>query len=164
MYKIRKAEEKDIPSIKEIYNKEVRGGIATFDTQEKSLEDMKKWFSSHDTKNPIIVAELNSKIIGWASLSKYDSKKAYSNTAEASLYISEDHQGKGIGKKIMKHLLDEGKKRGLHTVIARITDGNEVSVTLHKKFGFEYVGIYKEVGKKFGKFLDVHLMQKIFKN
>ena len=164
MYNIRKAEETDISSIKEIYNKEIKECIATFDTEEKSLEDMKKWFKSHETKNPIIVAEFDNKVLGWASLSRYDDKKAYSDTAEISLYISKEYRGKGIGKKMMKHLLDEGKKRGLHTVIARITDGNEVSVTLHKKFGFEYVGVYKEVGKKFGKILDVYLMQKTFKD
>lgn len=162
--KIRIAELKDLSGIMEIYNKEIREGVATFDTVEKTIDDMKEWFSEHGSKNPVVVAEENDGVIGWAALSKYSTRCAYSDTAELSLYVRDEEQGKGIGKKLMGFVLEEGKKGGLHAVIARITDENKISVNLHKKFGFEYVGIYKEVGKKFGKFLDVHLMQKIFKN
>jgi len=162
--KIKKAELKDIAGIMESYNKEIKEGVATFDTKEKTFEEMKKWFGEHGPKNPIMTAEINNELVGWASLSKYDDKKAYSDTAEISLYVKKELQNKGIGKRLMKRILDEGKRAGLHTVIARITNGNQISVKLHKKFGFEYVGIYREVGKKFGKTLDVHLMQKIFRN
>ncbi len=164
MYNIRKAELKDISSIMEIYNKEIREAVATFDTEEKTFDEIKEWFRDHGPKNPIIVAEKDNEIVGWAALSKYDDKKAYSDTAEISLYVLRNFQGKGIGKKLMKKIIDEGKKVGLHTIIARITEGNKISVKLHKKYGFDQIGIYKEVGKKFGKTLDVFLMQKIYKD
>lgn len=164
MCRIRKAEIRDISAIRDIYNKEIKEGIATFDTEEKTLVEMKKWFKEHGPKNPIIVADKKGEIIGWASLSKYSTRCAYSDTAEISLYVKEKEQSRGVGKKLMKSLLDNGKKAGLHTVVARITEGNEISVNLHKKFGFENVGVYREVGKKFGKTLDVFLMQKLYKD
>ena len=164
MCKIRVAEEKDIRGVMNIYNKAILETVSTFDTEEKSLEEMKEWFNNHGSKNPIVVAEIKDEIVGWAALSKYSTRCAYSDTAEISLYVKEKDQGKGFGKKLMEFILDNGKKAGLHTVTARITEGNEISVNLHKKFGFEYVGIYKEVGFKFGKRLDAYLMEKMYRS
>lgn len=160
--KIRSAELKDIDSLTKIYNEAIVKTNATFDTEEKSIIDMKKWYEGHSSKNPVIVCIKDEKVTGWASLSKYDTKKAYSDTAELSLYVLKDFQGQGIGKNLMDEILKRGKKAGLHAVIARVTEGNNVSVHLHEKFGFEQIGTLKEVGKKFGKVLDVHIFEKIF--
>ncbi len=160
--KIRSAELKDVDIIKEIYNEAVVNTNATFDTDEKTVEEMKRWFNNHDSKNPVLIAEKEGKTIAWASLSKYDNKKAYSDTAELSLYVLKDFQGKGIGKKLMDEILNRGKKAGLHAVIARITEGNDISIHLHENFGFEKIGTLRQVGKKFGKVLDVHIFEKIF--
>ena len=104
------------------------------------------------------------KIVGWAALSQYSTKCAYSDTAEISLYVKEGCHDKGIGKKLIEEIVKEGEKAGLHTLIARITEGNKKSVHLHESVGFKHVGIYKEVGFKFGKHLDVTLMQKVYKD
>jgi len=160
--KIRKATEKDIKDITKIYNEAIVKTNATFDTEEKTIDKMKKWFKDHSSNNPIIVSEKDRKIVGFACLSKYSTKNAYSKTTEISLYVKEKYQGKGIGKKLMEEILKEGRKVGIHAVIARITDGNDVSINLHEEFGFEKVGMLKEVGKKFGKLLDVHVLEKIF--
>lgn len=163
MVKIRKATLKDLEEITKIYNEAILKTVATFDTTIKSLEEQKTWFENHGSKNPIMVAEENKLVIGWASLSQYSDRCAYSDTAEISLYVKEKYQGKGIGKKLMESILIEGEKVGLHVVIARITQGNKLSVHLHKEFGFKHIGVIKEVGKKFGKLLDVYLMEKIYK-
>ena len=160
---IRSARIKDLDTITEIYNEAIIKTIATFDTEPKTYEEQKKWFDDHESKNPILVAELNGVIVGWASLSKWSDRCAYSDTAEISLYVQEKYQGKGIGRHLIEAIIKEGKKTGLHTIIARITAGNESSLHLHRSVGFTYIGIMKEVGKKFGKRLDVHLMQKIYK-
>ena len=152
----------DLDSITEIYNEAILKTVATFDTKTKSLEEQKKWFKDHEPKNPILVADKNGFVVGFASLSKYSTRCAYSDTAEISLYVREGHQKVGIGKKLMESIIKEGNNVGLHTVIARITEGNEKSVYLHKSVGFEHIGIMKEVGYKFGKRLDVYLMQKIY--
>lgn len=162
MLKIRDAHIKDLKDITEIYNEAIVNTNATFDIKKKTIGEMKEWFTSHGSKNPIIIAEKDKKIVGWAALSKYDRKKAYIDTAELSLYVLEKYQGEGIGKKLMEKILKNGEKAGLHAVIARITEGNIVSIYLHKEFGFEKVGTLKKVGRKFGKILDVHILEKIF--
>jgi len=164
MLLFRSATIEDLDAITEIYNEAIIKTVATFDTELKTKEDQKKWFDDHGSKNPILVAEQNGVMVGWASLSKWSDRCAYSDTAEISLYIKEEHQGKGIGRRLIEAIIKEGEKTGLHTIIARITEGNESSFHLHRSVGFTHIGIMKEVGMKFGKRLDVHLMQKIYKN
>ena len=160
---IRDASLKDLSDITEIYNEAILNTVATFDTNIKTLDEQRMWFDNHGSKNPIIVAEKNGFVIGWASLSQWSDRCAYSDTAEISLYVKEKYQGKGIGKKLMESIIIEGKKAGLHAIIARITQGNKLSIYLHELFGFKHIGVMKEVGQKFGKRLDVYLMEKIYK-
>jgi L-amino acid N-acyltransferase YncA len=95
-------------------------------------------------------------------LSQWSDRCAYTDTAEISVYVSELNRGQGVGKKLMEKVLELGKKEGLHAVIARIADGNKVSLHLHESFGFFHIGVMKEVGVKFDRLLDVYLMEKIF--
>lgn len=163
MIKTRRAKLKDLGEIAEIYNEAILKTVATFDTEIKSPDEQKTWFEEHGSKNPILVAEQDESIVGWASLSKWSDRCAYSDTAEISLYVKENCQGKGIGKKLMKAIIEDGKNAGLHAVIARITEGNKVSVHLHESAGFKHIGVMDEVGLKFGKCLDVYLMEKIYR-
>lgn len=161
---IRKATPSDVAAIAEIYNEAILTTDASFDVEPKTVEEQQRWFEEHGSKNPILVAEINGKVVGWASLSQWSSRCAYSDTAEISLYIKDGFRNRGIGKKLMRTTLAEGEKVGLHTIITRITSGNIISTHLHEQFGFENVGVMKEVGKKFGKLLDVCVMQKIYKS
>jgi L-amino acid N-acyltransferase len=159
---IRKAEEKDLPMITDIYNEAIRMTTATFDTTPKTMAEQQSWFADHGEKNPIMVAEKDGRIIAWGSLSKWSDRCAYTDTAESSVYVIEPYQDKGIGTQLLTQLLKEGKKQGLHAVIARVTEGNTHSISLHESLGFFHIGTMKEVGVKFDKRLDVHLMEKIF--
>lgn len=159
---IRKAEIRDLPAITGIYNEAVLHTTATFDTATKTIEEQRVWFDKHGVKYPILVAEEDKNVIGWASLSKWSDRCAYSDTAEASVYIKETHQRKGLGRALSETLLQAGREAKLHTVILRIGEGNTGSIKLAKALGFKDIGTMKEVGKKFGKLLDVHLMQLIF--
>lgn len=150
-----------MPDIASIYNEAILHTVATFDTEPKTIEEMLTWFKKHDHKHPLIVAEQKGQIVGWASLSEWSDRCAYSETAEISLYVRREHQGSGIGRKLLEEIMPEAQKMGLHTVIARIAEGNERSINLFKSEKFENIGVMKEVGKKFGKRLDVFLMQKI---
>ncbi len=162
MMRIRKASQEDLPMITEIYNEAILTTIATFDTTQKTIEEQQTWFEDHGNKNPIMVAEIDGTVVGWSSLSKWSDRCAYTDTAEISLYIKKEYQGKGIGKDLLKRILEEGEKQGLHAVIARITEGNTISIALHESLGFFHIGVMKEVGVKFEKRLDVYLMEKIF--
>ena len=161
---IKKATLDDLAAITEIYNQAILRTTATFDTEPKSLDEQKVWFESHGPKYPVLVAEEDGVVTGWASLSKWSDRCAYSDTAEISLYIDEKNRGRGIGKKLLKTIVLEGEKAGLHSIIARIAEGNETSIHLHQSIGFEHIGIMKEVGRKFGRLLDVYLIQKIYKS
>ena len=160
---VRKASLDDLAAITKIYNQAILRTTATFDTEPKSLEEQKLWFESHGPKYPVLVAEEDGKVIAWASLSKWSDRCAYSDTAEISLYVNENDRGKGIGRKLLKAIIREGEKSGLHSIIARIAEGNETSIHLHQSVGFEHIGIMKEVGRKFGKLLDIYFMQKIYR-
>lgn len=160
---IRRATVADLEVIREIYNDAILHTTATFDTEIKPMEYFIKWLEMHNENYPAIVAEIEYKIIGYASLSQYSDRCAYSQTAENSLYLKSDYRGKGLGKKLLQQLIEEGRKANLHTILARITSGNDVSVYLHQQQGFNVIGVMKEVGVKFGKLLDVTLMQYIYK-
>ena len=148
--------------ITEIYNNAIKMTTATFDTTPKTMEEQRLWFQDHGPKNPVMVAEQDGIIIAWGSLSKWSDRCAYTDTAEVSLYVTDPYQGKGIGTHLLKQLLKEGHKQGLHAVIARITEGNTHSLSMHESLGFFHIGVMKEVGVKFDKRLNVHLMEKIF--
>lgn len=161
MTNIRSAEIKDLEAIREIYNDAVLNTTATFDTQPRTGEQQLEWFNKHSVLYPVIVFELVSEIAGWASLSKWSDRIAYAGTAEFSVYVKKEHRKKGIGRALLKHLIDRAVENKLHTIIARIAEANDTSVRMHKQNGFETIGIMKEAGLKFGRYIDVTLMQKM---
>ncbi|MGC5328763.1 GNAT family N-acetyltransferase [Brevibacillus sp. SYSU BS000544] len=156
---IREAVESDLPSLLDIYNAVVRTSPATFDLVEQSLEQRKKWFAKFNDQHPLIVADENGTVVGYASLSTFREKEAYRQTAESSVYIHEEHHGKGVGRLLMTNLLQRAKDLKFHTIVAGITGGNDASVQLHKKLGFQQVGVFREVGFKFGEYHDVAFYQ-----
>ncbi len=156
---VRKASLSDIACICEIYNEAIVNTVATFDTVPKTLSEQRDWYMSRGDRYPVFVAEDETKVIGWASINAYSDRLAYSQTAEISIYVSFKSQGKGAGKALMGTLIEAAKQSEFHVLLARITSGNQVSVQLHRAFGFQLVGVMKEVGKKFNQLLDVHLYQ-----
>ncbi len=159
---IRDARPSDVPAIVDIYNESVVSLTATFDTTPKTIEDYTVWFSAHDERHPVIVAEEAGTVAGWAALSAYSDRAAYDGTAEVSLYVRRSCWKRGIGRSLFSAIVARGRSAGLHTVISRIAEGNEASVTLHTSLGFTTVGVMREVGKKFGRLLDVTIMQLIY--
>jgi L-amino acid N-acyltransferase len=162
MINIRQANESDIEAIKDIYNQAILRTTATFDTEIKSFNDRREWLRGHGDSHPVVVAE-EELIVGWASLSRWSEKCAYEGTVELSVYVDEKMRGKGAGRKLLRYITNEGRKKGFHTIISRITQHNEISIKLHEDAGYKYTGTIYEAGKKFGKFLDVLFYQIIFK-
>ena len=154
---IRIATMDDLPELLYIYNYEVTNGTATFDLTPQSLEQRMLWFKAHNIDNhPLYVADDNGKVVGYVSLSAYREKEAYRSTVELSVYIHPEHRGHGIATELMNFILEKARKdESIHTVVSVITSGNNASVKLHEKFGFSFGGTLKEVGVKFGKYLDI---------
>jgi L-amino acid N-acyltransferase YncA/GrpB-like predicted nucleotidyltransferase (UPF0157 family) len=157
----RKAELSDVDAITEIYNEAILTTTSTFDTEPKTTTERLQWFQSHDKRHPIWVADLHGKVVGWISLSKWSDRPAYDDTAETSFYVKSEYRGKGIGTTLLQVLVEEAQKLKFHTLIARIAGESDVSLHVHENFNFICIGILKEVGRKFGKLLDVHILQKM---
>lgn len=161
MLNVRPASLDDLEPITAIYNEAILKTVATFDTVPKSLADQTRWFHDHVPRYPILVAELDGKVVGWASLSRWSDRPAYDGTAEVSVYVEQGHQGKKIGRDLLEALVAAGGKGGFHALVSRIVQGSDASIHLHDRLGFSHVGVMKEAGRKFGKLLDVTIMQKI---
>ncbi len=161
MKTIRQATRGDLGGITEIYNDAIAKLTATFDTEPKTLEQQEAWFAGHDARHPVIVAEEDGAVAAWASLSTWSDRCAYSDTAEISIYVREDRRGNGLGQRLLEDLIRRARVAGLHTLLARIAGDNDSSARFFESHGFALVGTMREVGRKFGRLLDVHLMQMI---
>jgi len=150
-----------LPAIREIYNHAIRATAATFDLEERTLDDRATWLADRGAAHPVLVAvDEAGLVVGWASLSPYDKvRAAYARTVEDSIYVHPQAHGRNIGTRLLGSLMAAAHAAGHHAVIARITGGNASSVRLHRKFGFVEVGTLREVGRKFDQWHDVLLMQ-----
>lgn len=157
---VRLATPDDADPIREIYNREVTGSTVTFDLVPRTTQSQRAWLEAHAGAHPAVVAvTTGGTIVGFGSLSPYRSRPAYATTVEDSVYVHHEHRGAGVGRLVLAELLRLAERHGFHAVMARIVGGHEASIALHARCGFELVGIEREVGRKFGRWLDVALMQ-----
>jgi L-amino acid N-acyltransferase YncA len=151
----------DAEAIRQIYNLEVTTSTATFDLVPRSLEDQQAWQAARSGAHAVVVATEGGEVCGFGSLSPWRDRPAYSTTVEDSVYVHRDHQGQGVGKALLTELVETGTRHGFHACMARIVGGHESSIALHTACGFEVVGTEREVGRKFGRWLDVVLMERL---
>ena len=156
---IRQATIADAAAIAEIYNEAILTTTATFDTETKSPAEREKWLAEHGDRFPVLVAEIDSQVAGWASITRWSERCAYADTGETSFYVHSSQRGRGIGRQLALAILKEARRSGFHTLIARIAEGSDASLRLHENAGFVSVGTLRQVGRKFGKLLDVQLWQ-----
>jgi phosphinothricin acetyltransferase len=162
LYRTRLAERRDAEALRRIYNVEVQESTVTFDLVPRSLTEQVAWIDEHSGGHPAIVAVAdNDAVAGFASLTPYRPRPAYAPTVEDSVYVDRECRGQGLGKLLLAELVVLARDHGFHSVIARIVGGHEASIALHEVCGFEQVGVEREVGRKFGRWLDVVLMQKM---
>jgi L-amino acid N-acyltransferase YncA len=159
---VRPAAETDAAAIARIYNQAVLNTTATFDTEVESADKRLAWLRSHsDARHPVLVAEVDGEVVGWASLSSWSDRCAYAASVEASAYVDEAHQDRGVGTALSAAVLDAGRAAGVHAVLGRICTENAASIAMSKKLGFTEVGVLHEVGFKFGRWLDVMMLEKL---
>jgi phosphinothricin acetyltransferase len=160
--KYRLATHDDAEPIRAIYNREVLGSTVTFDMVARTSEEQLAWMDEHSGAHPAVVAvdDLEA-VCGFGSLSPYRPRPAYRTTVEDSVYVDAGVRGQGVGRGLLDELVRLAAAHGFHTVMARIVGGHEASIALHRACGFELVGVEREVGRKFGRWLDVVLMQRL---
>lgn len=159
---IRPAVRADVPGIVAIYNEAVLNTAASYDYEPVTLEARLIWFDGHQRDDlPIFVAEDGGEVVGWSALNSYHTKIGYQFTVENSIYIALDRCGQGIGKMLMPPLIEGARSRKKRVILAGIDADNEASLRLHRAFGFEPAAHFKQVGWKFGRWLDVIYLQLI---
>ncbi|HVB05993.1 MAG TPA: GNAT family N-acetyltransferase [Acidimicrobiales bacterium] len=156
---LRLAEERDAEAIRQIYNVEVLTSTVTFDLVARDEKEQRAWMAAHSGVYPVVVAEVDGEIAGFACLSPYRPRPAYSTSAEDSVYVAAPHRGAGVGKALLARIVELAGTHGFHSVMARVVGDHEASIALHRACGFELVGVEREIGRKFGHWLDVALMQ-----
>jgi phosphinothricin acetyltransferase len=158
-FTIRPATESDLVAINDIYNHNVLNSTCTYQEEPEPLSGRRQWFDHHDERHPVIVAEAGGQVAGWGSLSKFHERSAYGNTVENSIYVHHEHQRRGVGSILLVELIARARAAGFRAIIAGIDGEQAASVALHAKFGFQKVGHLKQVGFKFGRWLDVIYME-----
>jgi phosphinothricin acetyltransferase len=158
---IRLATAADLERINEIYNHYVLHSTCTYQTEPEPIEGRRAWFAVHDDRHPVTVAEEDGRVVGWGSLSRFHPRAAYGRTVENSVYIDPALHRRGIGQALLLDLIDRARRLGHHTIVALIDAEQTPSVAIHEKLGFERVGLLKEVGFKFERWLHVIHMQRL---
>jgi phosphinothricin acetyltransferase len=158
-FNIRPASESDLPAINDIYNHYVLHSTCTYQEEPEPIEGRRTWFNHHGVKHPIIVAVSDGQVLGWGSLSAYHARSAYRHTVENSVYVHHQFHRQGIGSFLLEELISQARGLDHRAIIAGIDGEQTPSVALHAKFNFEKVGHLKQVGFKFGRWLDVIYME-----
>ncbi len=155
----------DAPAILDIYNHEVLTSNVTFDLTPRTLDEQRRWITDRSGAHAAIVAVAQvdgaDTVVGFGSLSPYRDRPGYSTSVEDSVYVRGEHRGTGVGGAVLAELVSRATAHGFHAMLARIVAGHDASIGLHSRLGFDVVGTEREVGRKFGRFHDVVIMQRL---
>ena len=161
-YRTRLVDRRDADALRAIYNVEVLESTVTFDLRPRTLAEQLAWIDEHSGGHPAIVAvDADGEVGGFASLTPYRPRPAYATTVEDSVYVRRDLRGQGVGRLLLGDLVQLARDHGFHAIIGRIVGNHDASIALHADCGFAQVGREQEVGRKFNRWLDVVVMQKM---
>jgi L-amino acid N-acyltransferase YncA len=158
---IRPATAADLPAINDIYNHYVHCSTCTYQEEPEMIESRHTWFAAHGNMHPITAATVDGAVVGWGALSPFHRRSAYRYTVENSVYVHPTHHRRGIGRALLADLIERARAIGHRTIIAGVDAEQTASVRLHESMGFTKVAYLKEVGYKFGRWLDVIYMQRM---
>ena len=157
---LRSATDADLPDILEIYNDAVLHTTASYDYEPHTLAMRQAWYATKvDQGFPIFVAERQGRVVGFSSFGPFRAWAAYQYTVELSIYVAASDRGRGVGKQLMKPLIEAARAMNIHAMVAGIDANNEASLRLHRCFGFQEVAHFPQVGYKFDRWLDLKFLQ-----
>ncbi|HEY8751929.1 MAG TPA: GNAT family N-acetyltransferase [Tepidisphaeraceae bacterium] len=156
---IRLATAEDLPVINDIYNHYVLNSTCTYQEEPSTPHEREEWFAGHGAELPVTVAVQDNQTVGWASLSRFHRRSAYRNTIENSVYVRPELHGRGIGSILLADSIERARAARHRTILALIDMDQKASIQLHLKFGFKQAAHLREVGFKFGRWLDVVYLQ-----
>jgi L-amino acid N-acyltransferase len=157
---IREASLRDLEAVLEIINHAIVHSTAVYDYQPRTLQTQQAWFEKKQADGlPVLIAELDNQVVGFGSYGIFRPWEGYRYSAEHSIYVAHQVRGHGIGGKLMQGLIEKARSQQFHTLIAGIDADNQASYEFHRKYGFVEAGRFREVGYKFGRWLDLVFMQ-----
>lgn len=160
---IRDATEADLPRILGITNEAIVNTTAVWSIKPATLDARRAWLMERQSRGfPVLVADREGVVLGFASYGDYRPWDGYLHTVEHSVYVHPDAQGQGLGRALLEALLERAELQGKHVMVAGIEASNAASIALHRRVGFEEAGQLRQVGRKFGRWLDLLFMQKTF--
>ena len=158
---VRPASAGDAEAVARIYNQGIRERGATFETAPRTAEEMARRIAEDPDRHPVLVAEAGSDVVGWASIGSYRARECYAGVGEFSVYVDEDHRGRGIGRELVGALLATADARGYWKLLSRVFPFNEGSRALCRSMGFREVGVYEKHARLDGRWLDVVIVEKL---
>jgi L-amino acid N-acyltransferase len=160
MITIRFARETDLPEILDIYNHVIQNTTAVYTYEPHTLGMRKAWYDDKVRDGyPVFVAEEAGRVVGLSTYGPFRAWPAYKYTVENSVYVAADQRGRGIARLLMTPLIDAARAHDYHAIIASVDAANEASLRLHRSFGFKEVAHFREVGYKFGRWLDLKFLE-----
>ena len=158
---IRDARIDDATALAVIYNQGIVDRIATLETEERTPEERRTWLEARGERHPVLVAMVDSQMVGFGSLNVFNPRRAYYHVADFSIYIERSWRGKGVGSRLLQALIERARRIGYHKMVLSAFPFNEGGVALYQKFGFRVVGLYKEQGLLDGRWVDTIIMEKL---
>lgn len=158
---IRAATFADAGAICEIHNQGIVDRVATLDTILRAPDAVRAWLGEHGPTLPVIVAEVDRVVVGWASLNRFNPRTAYDSVVDFSVYVERAARGKGVGRRLLDRLIEVARERGYHKMVLSALASNETGIALYTRAGFNRVGIYHEQGLLDGRWVDTLIMEKL---
>jgi phosphinothricin acetyltransferase len=155
---VREAHHDDLPAIMGIYNWAVNQTFATIDSEPLSREEAESWWEAHVRRNPLVVAEEDGEVVGWARLLPW--KQRGLDLIEDLVYVDPVHHGRGIGRQLLAKVIEEARELGYRTIVATVAADNSNALKLHQGLGFHVVGTLKDAAYKFDRWMDITLVQR----
>jgi phosphinothricin acetyltransferase len=159
--RIRAATGDDAAAICRIYNQGIQDRVATLETEERTPEERAEWLRARGPRHPVLVAEGEGGVVGWASLNVFNARRTYEHVADLSLYVERDWRGRGVGRRLLEALVARAGELGYHKLVLAAFPWNEAGMRAYGRAGFREVGIYREQGRLDGRWVDTIVMEKI---
>jgi L-amino acid N-acyltransferase YncA len=159
--RVRAAGIADAAAICRIYNEGIQDRVATLETEERTQEERVKWLQARGPRHPVLVAEADGGVVGWASLNVFNARRAYEHVADLSLYVEREWRGQGVGRRLLEALVARASELGYHKIVLAAFPWNQAGMRAYTRAGFREVGIYREQGRLDGRWVDTVVMEKI---
>jgi phosphinothricin acetyltransferase len=159
--RIRPAGPGDAPLICAIYNQGIEDRLATLETELRTPAERREWLRGRDPRHPVFVAEAEGAGVGWASLNVFNARPAYQYVADLSVYVERSWRGRGVGRRLLAHLVEVAPGLGYHKLVLAAFPFNRAGMALYERLGFRTVGIYREQGQLDGRWVDVIVMERL---